>query len=106
MMSTYDKERRALSICFEQEIDHHICDIAKKEVDYEIQKNLPKTLIFDFKNVKFMDSSGIGMILGRYKHMLRLVGEVLVTNTSEKVRKILEMSGIQKIIPILEEVIK
>ena len=51
MMSTYDKERRTLSVCFEQEIDHHICNIVKKEVDYEIQKNMPKTLIFDFKNV-------------------------------------------------------
>lgn len=106
MMSTYDKERRTLSVCFEQEIDHHICNIVKKEVDYEIQKNMPKTLIFDFKNVKFMDSSGIGLLLGRYKHMLRLGGEVIVTNTNDKTKKILEMSGIQKIIPILEEVNK
>jgi stage II sporulation protein AA (anti-sigma F factor antagonist) len=50
-----------------EEIDHHSTLKIKNRADYEIQKYMPKTAVFDFSNVTFMDSSGIGMLIGRYK---------------------------------------
>ncbi|MBO5143349.1 MAG: anti-sigma F factor antagonist [Clostridia bacterium] len=100
----YLKENRTLSLKIEGEIDHHSCEQIKKEVDYEIQKYSPKKLIFDFKDVNFMDSSGIGLIIGRYKYLLRIGGKTEIINASKDVKRILDMSGIFKIIPIFEEV--
>ena len=53
---------------------------------------------FDFSRVSFMDSAGIGMIIGRYKMMKLIGGSLEIVNISKNVRKILEMSGINKII--------
>ena len=51
-----------------------------------------------------MDSSGIGLIIGRYKYLLRIGGETEIVNVNKEVKRILDMSGIFKIIPIYEEV--
>ena len=100
----YLKENRTLIMKIDGEIDHHSCEQIKKEADYEIQKRAPKKLVFDFKNVNFMDSSGIGLIIGRYKYLLRINGETEIINVNKEVKRILDMSGIFKIIPIFEEV--
>lgn len=100
----YLKENRTLILKIDGEIDHHSCEQIKKEADYEIQQTAPKKLVFDFKNVNFMDSSGIGLIIGRYKYLLRIGGETEIINANKEVKRILDMSGIFKIIPIFEEV--
>lgn len=104
MKIEYLKENRTLILKIDGEIDHHTCELIKKETDYEIQKKAPKKLIFDMKNVNFMDSSGIGLIIGRYKYLLRIGGETEIINAKKEVKRILDMSGIFKIIPINEEV--
>ena len=62
-----------------------------------------KRIVFDFENTEFMDSSGIGVIMGRYRHIFLLGGEVWAIHTSERMRQILNMSGVTKIIQIYEE---
>jgi len=100
----YLKETRTLILKIDGEIDHHSCEKIKKETDYEIQKRAPRKLIFDMKHVSFMDSSGIGLIIGRYKYLLRIGGETEIIHANKEVKRILDMSGIFKIIPIYEEV--
>ena len=69
----------------------------------KIQEHTPKKVLMDFENVSFMDSAGIGMILGRYK-TAKMVGSTLnITNVNPSIKKVLEMSGVLKIIPIVEE---
>lgn len=102
MICEYLKENKELIIKFSGEIDHHTCDGIKAKSDYEIQKHMPKKVIFDFSEVKFMDSSGIGMLIGRYKQILRIGGKAEMVNTSKEVERIFEMSGIFKIIPLKE----
>ena len=104
MFINYEMNEKLLEVVFDEEIDHHSCEQIKKEADYEIQKSAPKKLIFDFKNVNFMDSSGIGLIIGRYKYLLRIGGETEIVNVNKEVKRILDMSGIFKIIPTYEEV--
>ena len=67
MTSEYKKQDKLLILKITEEIDHHTSEKIRKRADYEIQIHIPKKVIFDFENVTFMDSSGIGMIIGRYK---------------------------------------
>lgn len=73
-------------------------------MDNEIQRYMPKRTIFDFNNVTFMDSAGIGMLIGRYKIARMLGGSLELTNVKPSIKKIFEMCGILKIIPITENV--
>ena len=60
-------------------------------------------IIFDFADTSFMDSSGIGVIMGRYKKVYMMGGEVWAVHTSERMKKILTMSGVMKIMQLYEE---
>ena len=75
----------------------------KREADKVIEEQHIKYVIFDFGRTNFMDSSGIGVIMGRYRHIFLLGGEVWAIHTSERMRQILNMSGVTKIIQIYEE---
>ncbi len=93
-------EEKILEVELTEEIDHHSSQKIRTRLDYEIQRFSPKKVIIDLGKVKFMDSAGIGLIIGRYKTVLSYGGTLEVRNVSEKLRKILEMSGIHKIINI------
>lgn len=66
-------KNKELKFIIDEEIDHHSAEKIRKRADYEIEIHIPKKVIFDFKKVNFMDSSGIGMLIGRYnlEKMLR-----------------------------------
>lgn len=85
-----------------KEVDHYFTDEVREEVDRRIQTEDIKVLEFDFEETEFMDSSGIGFLMGRYKLMKALDGEVVITHAGERIRKILMLSGVHKIIPTEE----
>ena len=60
------------------EIDHHSAGEIREEIDRSLESNRPKQLVMDFKNVGFMDSSGIGLVMGRYKLMQTMDGDVKI----------------------------
>ena len=99
----YLKEDKVLLFKITEEIDHHAVEKLRRKADFEIEKHIPRKVIFDFSNVTFMDSAGIGLILGRYKNISSLGGSLEVINATETVNKILIMSGINKIININKE---
>ena len=102
MKTKYIKKDKLLILKITEEIDHHSCEKIKKRADYEIQIHIPKKVIFDFENVNFMDSSGIGMIIGRYKLTSMFGGKTSMINVKPVIKKVFEMSGILKLIPIEE----
>ena len=102
MEYNYNKENRLLVISFFEEIDHHVAEKIRRKTDYEIQRYLPKKVIFDFSKVNFMDSSGVGLIIGRYKMANMLGGNLEIRNASIPIKRILQMSGITKLVPIIE----
>ena len=102
MKTEYIKKHKLLILKITEEIDHHSCEKIKRRSDYEIQIHIPKKVIFDFNNVNFMDSSGIGMIIGRYKLISMFGGETSMINVNPAIKKIFEMSGVLKLIPIEE----
>ena len=103
MESFYKKEDKQLIFKLEEDIDEYAVQKIRRKLDNEIEKHMPKEVIFDFNNVSFMDSAGIGLILGRYRNISTLGGKLEVINVSETVNKILIMSGVNKIINIKKE---
>lgn len=85
------------------EIDHHVAEKIKKEVDYKIEFDCISNVVFDFSNTQFMDSSGIGLILGRLKMVGYLGGNVSVINVSENVFRIMNMAGINKMVQVKQK---
>ena len=103
MNCNYLNETKLLVLTLDDEIDHHTAEKIRRRVDHEIQRYLPKKIILDFSKVNFMDSAGIGLVIGRYKTVTMLGGKLEIQNTNETVKRILKMSGITKLIPIIEE---
>ena len=103
MESIYKKEDKLLIFKMNEEIDE--CEVQKirRKLDNEIERYMPKEVIFDFDKVSFMDSAGIGLVLGRYKLANMLGGKVKVANLRTPVRKIFEMSGMLKVIPEVQK---
>ncbi len=100
MNTKYIEKDKLLRLELLEEIDHHEVEKIRRKADDEIARFLPRKVIFDFNNVSFMDSAGIGMVLGRYKMINMLGGTLEMENVSTPLRKIFEMSGITKICPI------
>ena len=100
MNISYNKKDKLLLVEITEEIDHHLTDKIRRSVDNEITRYMPRKTVFDFSRVNFMDSAGIGMVIGRYKMMKMIGGDLEIQNANESVIKILEMSGITRLIPI------
>ena len=95
----YLENQKILIFRISEEIDEFKVKEIRRKADYEIERFMPKRVIFDFNRVSFMDSSGIGMVIGRYKQTSMLGGKMEITNLRPAVKKIFEMSGILKLIP-------
>lgn len=84
------------------EIDHHSSRGIRDSIDKLIISNRPKILILDLSDIAFMDSSGLGLVLGRYRKMKETGGEMFLCNTNDRTLKILKMAGVDKIIKSIE----
>ena len=100
MNSKYIQEDKLLVLEITQEIDHHTAENIRRVADNEITRYMPKKVILDFNNISFMDSSGIGIVIGRYKMIKMLGGSLEIKNANQSIKKILDMSGITKICTI------
>lgn len=91
-------EKRTLSVRLSGELDHHASAKIKDEIDGKLCSTNAVNIVFDFSELRFMDSSGIGMIMGRYKKVRTLGGRVIAFGVNAQILRIMEMSGIDKII--------
>lgn len=100
----YIKKDKQLLVEITEDIDHHVAEKIRRKIDEQITRYMPRKTVFDFSRVTFMDSAGIGMIIGRYKMMKLIGGSLEIVNVGTQTKRILEMSGIGKIIPMREKV--
>ena len=84
----------------EGELDHHAAAPIRQKIDEAILEHKPKKLIIDFEALSFMDSSGIGLVMGRYRLAASKGKKLRVDNLSERDYKIMKMSGIEKLAEI------
>lgn len=102
-MDMLEQKGTRLIIHLPAELDHHYTEEIRKEIDLTVREEPINVLEFDFSRTAFMDSAGIGMILGRYKLMQALNGRVVASHMSSQIRRILSLSGIQKYIHLDKE---
>lgn len=93
-------EAGTLCIAVPRELDHHSADRICREADRLIQTEEVREIVFDFTETVFCDSSGIGMLMGRYKLMQALDGSVRASGVGERVARIFILSGMAKLIPM------
>ena len=86
-----------LLVTLSGEIDHHSAEEIRSRIDRAYERSACKHIIFDFTRVTFMDSSGIGMMIGRYKHTEKRAGSLLIAGMSEELKRIYHISGLAKI---------
>lgn len=100
-----DKKHRQITAQIMGELDHHTAKYIRGDIDIAIKENNPQRLIIDFSNVTFMDSSGIGLVMGRYKIMSELSGTVMIANPPPYIRRVMQLSGIDKLCRIINHTV-
>ena len=93
-----DIEERIVTAYISGEIDHHNAAALRNSIDEAVETAYPEVLVLDFGGVSFMDSSGIGLVMGRYKLMQDLRGRVAIENAPKYIRKVMRMAGIEKLL--------
>ena len=91
-----------LMVKMPEEIDHHQSSYISESADRFIIQAKESNVVFDFEGTKFMDSSGIGIIMGRYKKIACFGGKVFAINADSRIRHLLMISGLSKIVEIMD----
>ena len=94
-------EKRAILIKVDGELDHHLAGKIKDASDRKMRSTNAVNVIFDLSDMSFMDSSGIGVMLGRYKKARMLGGRTAVFGTNAQTLRIIKMSGMDKVIKVV-----
>ena len=103
MEQLYQIEGVNLTVRMPTELDHLGTERIKKETDYYLENYHIQHIIFDFQKTDFMDSSGIGVVAGRYRLLNLRGGSVEAVHVSERIDKIFHLSGMHKIMEIHRE---
>ncbi|WP_099158422.1 anti-sigma F factor antagonist [Virgibacillus ndiopensis] len=102
LSTLFDVKEDVLIVRLSGELDHHESEALRNEWKEKMYRNPVKHVVLNLEDVSFMDSSGLGVILGRYKEVLQLGGELVVCSISPPVKRLFEMSGLFKIVRLEE----
>lgn len=97
MQVNKDLENETLKVFLKGEIDHHTSAKIRQKTDDYLNNLKPKRLIFDCSEVTFMDSSAVGLIMGRYRILKAWEGRIEVINLSETNYKMMKIAGMQSL---------
>ncbi len=100
MKESFRKTGNNLIIKLQGEIDDEAVKKLRRTIDVEFDEEKAKNIVFDMTDVSFMDSSGVGMIIGRYKRAAALGGQVKIFGADRTVKRIIELSGLGRIVRI------
>lgn len=101
MVTRYRVEELGLAVWVPKELDHHHADVLRAEVELLIHIHHARNLVFDFEQTEFMDSSGIGVLIGRSRNLGYCNGVVYARNLNGRIEKIFNASGLGKIIYVI-----
>lgn len=91
-----------LMIRLPEEVDHHRAGYISENADRHLVREEVCNVVFDFENTRFMDSSGVGIIMGRHRKISCFGGKVYAIHVDRQIQRILTVSGLNKIMEILE----
>jgi len=86
-----------MRVMLEGDIDHHSARLMREAIDTRAEKHRPRKMALDFSGVQFMDSSGIGLIMGRHKLMAELGGTLSVENPTRSVERMVKLAGMARL---------
>ena len=92
-----------LMVKMPEEVDHHKSIYISRTADEYIMKDGVGNVVFDFEQTTFMDSSGVGIILGRYRKISCFGGKVYAVNAGSRIRRLLLLSGLENIVELVEK---
>lgn len=92
----YEYNNEKLNINLDEELDMNTCRTLRTIIDGYIMKYQPREFVFDLSDVKFMDSSGIGLIIGRYNLLNLMNSKMIIKNPNKSIKRVLELSSISK----------
>ncbi|WP_217499557.1 anti-sigma F factor antagonist [Parageobacillus sp. VR-IP] len=98
LMMDFEVKRDVLIIRLSGELDHHTAEELREKVTDTLEREAIRHIVLNLEGLTFMDSSGLGVILGRYKQIKNLGGEMIVCAVSPTVKRLFDMSGLFKII--------
>ncbi len=101
-MIKFTIRQKTLIVSVTGDIDQHNASSIREQIDLKISHENVRKIVFDFSDLDFMDSSGIGIIIGRYKLMSAINGEVCIVANKPTLRKLLELSGVKRITKICD----
>ena len=104
MVKQFEKRTNTLVIHLGGEIDQYATNEIKGKIDIEIETTKKKNIVINLDKVDFMDSSGIGLIVGRYKLSKSMGHSYSVCGGNPSIRKIVQLSGIVRVVPMFENV--
>ncbi len=102
-MNQFQIRQKTLIIRMPRELDHHRAETIRLEADRTIAEKNINQVEFDFRDTDFMDSSGIGVIMGRYQNVRLLGGGVVATHVNDRIYKVLKLAGLTKVIAVDRE---
>lgn len=92
-----------LTAYLDGEIDHHNAKNLRTRIDDAVNRQRPQTLVLDFRGVSFMDSSGIGLVMGRYRQMQQIKnGRLQIAGVSQQTAKVMRLAGLDRLAKIEE----
>lgn len=91
-----------LVIGLKGELDHHAVEQIREKIERQLAENHYGGLVMSFRDIEFMDSSGLGLILGRYRTMTEHKGRMALCEVGSSLRKLFEMSGLLKVLPVYD----
>ena len=103
MPVSFQKQRTKLIAALQGELDHHGAEEMRTEIDRRLRQDKPAVLRLDFRRVTFMDSSGVGLVMGRYRLLRTWGGTLELSGMTGTVLRIMQLSGIDKIAAVLTE---
>ena len=100
----FKRKNKTLIILITGDIDHHTSKELRRQTESALMQLGGRNIIFGFENVTFMDSSGIGMLIGRYKQLQVFGGRIAIAGAQGKTAEILQLSGLKDLLPLFETV--
>ena len=100
MQEMYKLEGTVLTVVLPQDVDHPVTDLVRRETDHIINQNYIRKIVFDFTHTEFMDSSGVGLLMGRYRAMGMRKESIQAVSVSRHIDRLLHRSGLHRYIEI------
>ncbi|WP_405729576.1 STAS domain-containing protein [Anaerotignum sp.] len=100
----FKRKNKTMIILISGEVDHHTAIELRRQTESALAQMGGRNIIFGFEEVTFMDSSGIGMMIGRYKQLQALGGRIAIACANEKIAEIIRLSGLTKLLPVFDTI--